>query len=801
MTASMLNLSPQQWAQLEQWLDAALDQPEPARAAYVAGLEMPESLRGTLQEWLDAEAESRGLLAASQSPLLSTGERIGPWAVLGLLGRGGSGEVYHVRRVDGSYEQEAALKLLTRPEEADDLRRFTAERRLLARLEHADIARLLDGGVHDGRPYAVLERVDGVRLDHYAAGRPLAERLTLFRRVCAAVAYAHRHLIVHRDLKPANVLVTAAGAPKLLDFGIAKPLESREGEATLALRLTPDYCAPEQLQGGAITPATDVFALGVMLHELITGQAAWPLAGAGVQRALDRLAHAELPPPSSRLQGAAARAVRGDLDAIVVKATQPDPAARYAHAEALLDDLQRAADGRPVSARGDALGYLLGRVLRRHRLLVAAVASALLALLLGGAGILWQAREAARERDIAREEAARSAAVKDYLLTLFRVAGESAGQEPLTAKQLLDKGAARLQQYLEKNPEAPADTLLALAELYFRLNDYTGAAPLFEQLLLRQPAVPAEMAARTRLNLAQCYLRMSRYEAAQNHLQTAQEYWMSNPGRYRNLLLESRSTQAQLQRAQGDAAGSIATLEAALAEREAVSGAVHPETGTLLNDLAVAYFQANRLADARALFQRAWAMWQTLGAAESVDALNTLNNWASLEVREQNLTEAERLYRQALETRRALFGPSAALAALLNNLGKLQLRLDRADAALPLLREALTLAREYAGVNSLNALAAQAGVGEALTATGAGGEAAVVLADLDQRVREHFGENHILMALAHLAQTRRLLAAGDRRAARGRLNAAEAVLTAAGPQGAVYLPQVQALRESIEAGG
>jgi len=320
----VVTLTPVEWATLEQLLDAVLDKPESERACFLASRELPPAMREELHRWLAAESESRGFLAdAIPTELLAVGELLGHWRVLALIGRGGSGEVYRVERADGSYEQQAALKLLARPEEPDDLRRFAAERRLLARLEHPDIARLLDGGVHQGRPYAVLELIEGERLDAHARRLPLAARLALFLRICSAVAHAHRHLVVHRDLKPANVLVTAEGAPKLLDFGIAKPVDAGNAQATLALRLTPDYCAPEQLAGEVVTPAADVFALGVMLHEILTGRAPWRLAGAGVQRALSEYGYGNLK-ITGTMSGETQAAIQSGANVLFEAAVQHD---------------------------------------------------------------------------------------------------------------------------------------------------------------------------------------------------------------------------------------------------------------------------------------------------------------------------------------------------------------------------------------------------------------------------------------------------------------------------------------------
>lgn len=793
-----MNMSPQEWSLLEHLLDQALAVPDEQRAAYLDGEQLTPAQRAELDRWLTAEIESRELLLAPESrSLLQPGERLGAWRIVELLGRGGSGEVYRVERADGSYEQQAALKLLRRSDDEDDLRRFTVERRLLARLEHPDISRLFDGGVHEGRPYAVIELIDGERLDVFARHLNLKERLALFLRICVAVAHAHRHLIVHRDLKPANVLVTREGAPKLLDFGIAKLVEQDSAGVTVALRLTPDYCAPEQLMGEPVTAAADVFALGVILHELLTGQAPWRLAGSGVHRALDRLASNDLPPPSSLLSGADARSVRGDLDAIVMKALRRAPRERYASAEALADDLRRHLESRPVLARGEAVSYIFGRMLRRHRRAFASVAAVLLALLAGIGGVAYKVREASIERDIARDEASRNAAVKDYLLTLFRVAGEIPGAETFTTKQLLDKGASRLVETFDKAPDEASHTLLALAQLYFSYNDYTGAAPLLERLLDRQQTLAPELTAQAAYDLSQCYLRMSRTSDSRALLDQAQAYWLRAPERYRNQLLESRLTQAQLERAEGQADAGIHTLEQALLERVALSGENYMDTGALINNIGVAYFQANRLPEARLMFQRAWNVWGAVNAEDGVDALNTLNNWAALEVREKNYAEAESLFHRALNVRRALFGPSAALAALLNNLGKLQLLQGKPAEALPMLTEAVALAREFAGENSLNALASMAGLGEAQAATGDPLAAEQTLTDMEARVIANFGEQHLLAAIAHLAQARRLSARGDTRPALQRLDDADRVLAAIGPQAATYTAQVAVLRDAL----
>jgi eukaryotic-like serine/threonine-protein kinase len=791
------------WDEVEQWLDRAFERPEAERAAWLQAQGLRPELQAEVQELLQAEADSRGLLGddVRPAPSLAVGDTVGAWRVEGVLGHGGSGDVYRVRRDDPSMDQVAALKLLRTSDDPDEQRRFAAERRLLARLQDPSIARLIDGGAHQGRLYAVLELVDGETLDRHVAGRPLADRLAVFRRVVAAVAYAHAQLVVHRDLKPANVMVTPEGQVRLLDFGIAKLAEGAHDErgalhTTLALRLTPAYCAPEQLQAQPVGPAADVYALGVMLYQVLTGELPWTLQGSGVQRAVQRLRELDAPPaPSTRVDAAERRRVQGDLDAIVAKCLRPQAALRYATADALAEDLRRWHEGLPVQARGDAPAYVLGRLMRRHRWALAAGAMVLASLVAGLVGVAWQARETARERDIAREEAASNKAVRDYLLTLFRVAGEqaAAGAEP-GARAMLAQAAERLSVQLDRDPASAADTLLALAQLYFQLNDYIGAEPLFERLLQRASSLPPATVAQARLDLAQCLWRSGQPDRAAQLLAQAQAWWQRDPARWRNRLLESRLVQAQVARAQGHADEGLRVLEAALPERLALSGEQHVDTATLLNNLGLARYLAGDLKQARQDFERAWAIWQALHAESNNDGLNTLNNWAALELREGHDAQAERLFRQALELRRANLPPSAAQAALQNNLGKLMLRRGAADEALALLVEAVALGERFAGPDSAHTLAAMAGVAEAQTRLGRLNEAGQTLTVLERRARSHYGEQHLLTGMAELAQARWFAAQRQWPAAHARAARAAEIWQALGPSAAPYLAQVKALR-------
>jgi tetratricopeptide (TPR) repeat protein/tRNA A-37 threonylcarbamoyl transferase component Bud32 len=794
------------WDQVWPWFDAALEQPAEAREAWIAQQAIEPELLAPLRELLrgheaaERADQLRSPATDAPDPLLPPGTCIGVWRIERLIGSGGMGEVYEVQRNDGAYVQRAALKLLARIDNREDTRRFEREREILARLEHPGIARLLDGGVHQQRPYAVLEFVEGISITQFAAPLDLQARIRLLLQVCDAVAAAHRSFIVHRDLKPGNVLVNTDGQIKLLDFGIAKltgAIDVRT-DLTQVLALSPDYCAPEQLENGTITTATDVYALGVMLFELLTGTRPWPSTGTAVTRAIERLRQPDAPAPSRVAKAAQGRALRGDLDAIVLKALRPDPAARYPTVEALSDDLRNYLGGRPVRARGNARSYVMLRTLRRYRWWVAAGGAVVASLALGLAGVTWQAREARLERDIARAEAKRADAVRQYLVYMFRTAGESESDQPVTAKAVLDDAAKRLQAEYADAPARAADMMQALGELYFLMNDYEGGIPLLQRMLeLADEQTDPNVLARVRLDLGQMFYRSGNAEAAEPLLLQAQAFWERDPQRYRSDLATSRQLQAQLQRARGDLDGAIATLQAAIPPVDATLGTDHLESGVLHNNLGLLFFHAGRLDDADRQFARAWSVWEARRNTHGGDALNTLNNWAAVASRRGELDHAEQLYRQALETRRTLLAPSAALAALLSNYGKLMLQKNEPDAALPLLEEAVELAQRYAGDKSPHLIAALSGLGDARTRLGQLDQATAALQRAHELALAATGPAHPLALMVGVAQARLDAARGDAAAAAARLDQVERGFVALGPAGGAYVQQVRQLRSDL----
>lgn len=473
------------WIQVDRLLDRVLALPVTDRAAFVqkqthndprlrdevltllAGFET----RGDLLDRPASDALSRRVPALDLQP----GHRIGAYRVVALLGRGGMGEVYRAERADGQFEQQIALKLL-RQDAIEHLGLFVSERRILARLEHPGIARLYDAGIgDDGRPYIVMELVEGVAITDWCRQRKagLNKRLALFAQVCDAVAYAHQHLVIHRDIKPGNILVTDDGRVKLLDFGVAKLLSGAVEDSTRNTPWTLSYGAPEQFTHTTVSTATDIYALGVLLFELLTGRVPWVMGQIPVAVAIDKVLHETAPALATVAASAAAppvsaRLLSGDLDAIVGKALRKDPANRYLTVPALSADVHRHVQGEPVVAREGARMYVFGRFLRRYRWAVAGVAALIVTLAAGLAGTAWQARRA-------RIEAARATVTKDFLRSIFRASDPRiASENPrdgITARQLLDLGAERIEKEFAGQPDLQIELLGLIATIYGNLYD------------------------------------------------------------------------------------------------------------------------------------------------------------------------------------------------------------------------------------------------------------------------------------------------------------------------------------------
>ena len=483
------------WDHVEDVFAAALAAEDSARTAVLdAHCAARAELRAEVEALLAAHARAGEFIepptldasgaASGDGCGAAPGARIGAFQLRGRIAQGGMGEVYRAERVEGEFTQQVAIKLIAaRLHGAETLRRFRAERQILASLQHPNIVTLLDGGVTaDGQPFIAMEYVDGLPLTEFCRqhATPLGPRLQLFQQLCAAVGFAHRHLVVHRDLKPGNVFVTRDGVVKVLDFGVAKLLEPHEGMAGATISLlgpmTPNYASPEQVRGQAVTTACDVYALGVMLYELLSGGRPYETGGKTVDEVVSIVVNREPVRPSAAGRTDLPydpRRLRGDLDAIVRKAMAKDAARRYASAEELADELGRVLAGQPVVAREPSLVYLTRKAIVRHRAAFAVAAVAFVLLVTALVAALWQARAAARERERAEQRFADVRALANSLV--FEVYDAIQFLPGATsARQLIVKRAL---DYIDRlAADRPRDLALRreLAGAYYRLAEVQG---------------------------------------------------------------------------------------------------------------------------------------------------------------------------------------------------------------------------------------------------------------------------------------------------------------------------------------
>ena len=635
------------------------------------------------------------------------GQRVGAFRLVRALGHGGMAAVFLGERVDVDYRQQVAVKLLRRGLYSDlEQRLFQRERQVLAALDHPNIAHLIDGGVTDaGIPYLVMEHVDGVALTQYAHLRnlDLDARLRLFLDVCRAVEAAHRSLIVHRDIKPSNILVEADGTVKLLDFGIAKLIEEDEAGATVGV-YTPEYAAPEQIAGGAITTATDVYGLGVLLHELLLG---FRPAGGATRRPSSRLNQ----PATGTAQAAEPlrRALRGDLDNIVLKALEPEPLRRYASAGALADDIERHLEHRPVFAHPPSRLYRMAKFVQRHRAGVLATALFAAAILAALGIAVWQAR-------VAREQAARANTVRDFLVDVFDAARAHLPREQRpTPEALVNQARQRLSQVGQLDAATRGDLLRTLGEVSLSLSNFAEAQALFRQ---------AQTSAATLGDVA------AAHAAAVLHADALQR-----AGRNGDAIAEIEPLLPALRMAPAGASlralGVLAAaevaggkLDAALAHRrEAAALAAQIYGGGSTEALAAELEVGNTLADeqrypqAIAALEPALARWRDGRAAEDDRYVAALASLANATDAVGNKPASEARYRELLALKRRIYtAPHDAIARTLRDLGTAVLHEDKFAEAETLMREALTMLQQVYGNDHGQIAETHDALGEAMVA-------------------------------------------------------------------------------------
>jgi serine/threonine protein kinase/tetratricopeptide (TPR) repeat protein len=642
--------------------------------------------------------------------------RIGPYKVLRTLGHGGMGTVYLAARADDQYQKRVAIKVIRGGALSEDtVRHFRRERQILASLDHPNVGKLLDGGTTDeGLPYIVMDYIEGQPIDRYCDGNRVAtaERLTLFRSVCAAVQYAHRNLVVHRDIKPSNVLVTMEGVPKLLDFGVAKLLNPEiSGEALTAtgLAMTPEYASPEQARGEPITTASDVYSLGVLLYELLTGRRPYRLKSrqaVDVLRAVceeeperpstavgrtERLPDTAAPPSTSVTPEAVSQArsatpeklqrrLRGDLDNIVMMALRKEPQRRYPSVEALSEDIRRHLEGLPVTARTSTFAYRTAKFTRRNAGPVAAIAAIVILILSFGTTTILQSKRVVLERDQAAKERDKAQKIADFMVDLFRVSEPNRAKgATVTAREILDRGAAKIATGLKDQPETRASLLHTIGSVYTALGMYDEARSAVEEAL-----------------------------------QSRRRMFNGDNGD----VARSLSLLATVRRRQGDIEGAETLDREALAIRRRLFGEDHPDVADSLNDLALILSEKGEVQEAEQLNRQALAIRRRSFGSDHPRVLDSLNNLAIDLARKGNSAEAEGMFREVLEARRRRSGnETTGVAYALENLAHALSMQGKYTAAEPLYREALGLKRRLLGDRNDEVAEALSGLAALLLAT------------------------------------------------------------------------------------
>lgn len=673
------------------------------------------------------------------------GRTLGSWRVVDRLGEGGMGAVYLAERADGAYEARAALKIVRGGlPDSRIIDRFRAERQILAGLSHPGVAKLLDGGAtDDGTPYLVMELVEGLPVTEWCEKRHLSieERLRLFVQICDAVGHAHAALIAHRDLKPSNILVTSDGEPKLLDFGIAKLMEEIEdgGDGVTGSYpiMTPAYASPERISGARSGVAADIYSLGVILYQLLSGRLPIETGGLTPAQLMSKVTQ-DVPPLVSSVveDDVSRRRLSGDLDAIVSTALRKEPAERYPSVEALADDVRLHLGRLPIRARRDDWRYRTGKLLRRN---AGVVSGGLLLVLLGitfGVNAVFQARAVARERDRAEAQRVAAEQVSGFLEGLFTEADPNqATASDLTARQLLDRGADRILAELDADPGIQASLALVMGRVFRAIGEYEAAEPLLDSALaLRARSTAAEASdladayvergalaydvgdyesavdlhrravaaleegapddllriASSHDWLASSLMELGRMDEAEPHARFAVEtYRTVDPGPNAELA-SALSSFTDVLRTRGEISEALAVAEEALSMTRTVYGDDHPEVAHALNQMASTLRQAGRPEEAIPLVEEGLAIRRRAFDGPHVEVAASLGNLANMLSSVERMDEALVSRQASVDMLREIFpGDHPYLAASTNSLASLLAQMGRSGEAEAVYEESL----------------------------------------------------------------------------------------------------------------
>jgi eukaryotic-like serine/threonine-protein kinase len=730
----MYTLTPERWQEVSPYLDHALSLSEDERRAWLQSFraEKPDLAKFVerLLEDHRAAAESHFLEhgpAAVKTEASLAGKTIGAYRLVLPIGQGGMGSVWLAERSDGRFERHVAIKFLHFSVAAGGTERFKREGRILGRLAHPHIAELIDAGVTlTGEPYLVLEYVEGQHVDEYCDRHSLDvdARIRLFLDVLSAVAQAHANLIVHRDIKPSNVVVSSSdGQVKLLDFGIAKLLDDDASSAAATLltlegggALTPQFAAPEQVTGGVVTTATDVYALGVLLYLLLTGQhpaGPGPHSTADLVKAIvdtepSRCSDVTTSPDAKNIAKKRVatldklrRQLRGDLDTLVGKALKKNPAERYSSVTAFADDLQRYLKHEPITARPDTVAYRASKFIRRNRVPVALAALALCAVASGLAGTLIQARTARRQRDFAvaqrdhaQLERDRANRVTDFMTDMFKVSDPTeARARGRSTREILDKASAGIEAGLAGDPELQARMMHVMGNVYKNLGIYDRAQSLMQRAVGLSESNLGSTNSETMSamsDLSWILTQQGRWADAEKLERQVLEVQRRVLGPERRDTLSTQVNLCVTLDAQGRHTEAENLGRETLSLQRRALGAESDDTLSMMNNLAAILGNEGKFGEAEALFRETAMIQARVLGSENLKVLSSNDNLAETLIYEHRDSEAEAMFRKNLRTAVRLFGPDHPETALINyDLGRIAAHRGQTDYALSLVQEAV----------------------------------------------------------------------------------------------------------------
>lgn len=715
---------------------------DPGILQEVESLIRAHEAQGPLDQSID-EIKSTAISGWNQAD--RQGAIVGPYKIRKELGRGGMGNVYLAERVDEQFRQQVALKLLhTGFTNENQIRRFLAERQILASLNHDNIAGLLDGGITEhGQPWFAMEYVEGQSIDQFCNSRRLTvhQRLELFLNVCKTIGYAHRQLVVHRDLKPSNIMVKKDGTVKLLDFGIAKVLnrddvnpEQAPVTKTGLLPLTPAYASPEQVKGEVVTTASDIYQLGMILYELLSGRRPYDVTGRTPSELEEIICEQEPTRPSTAItqhsenntgspatpvpEGAGhpseprllQKKLRGDLDTIILKALRKEPGRRYSSAEQFAEDIERYLAGLPVTAHPDSHSYRIRKFIRRHKIGVASIAAFVLLLAGYAVTITWHSQRTHAALEQARQEAAKAEQVTGFLMGMFE--SGRPGEMPsdnITARELLDRGIEEANR-LDDQPEIQAQMYEVVGRVNLSLGQFNKAeSPLEKSLEIRKAHFGAHHpeTARSLHHMGLYHHRTGDYKKADRLIREALDIRQSYFGNEDIAVASSLNSLADLLHSTGNYDEAETIYRQVLPLRRELLGEEHHDVNSTLYRLGNLLQDLGRYDEAEEKLKQSIELTKKLKGERHLDTASNMISLALLLRNQGKLSEAEQMNRQGLEIyREVLDEDHPYIAAAINNLAVILYDSEEYDQAIPLYYEALEryramLGNEHAGIATM----------------------------------------------------------------------------------------------------